>query len=80
MKPISEVKRELTLILLYLNSWEEKAYVPYRRSWKGYDFDDLDSLIEQELIEGKHTSKSVCFYEEGIEKAKELLKEYGIEL
>ncbi|MDL2255401.1 DUF6429 family protein [Parabacteroides sp. OttesenSCG-928-G06] len=79
MKPIDEVKRDLTLILLYLNSWEEDGYVPYRRSWKGYDFDDINKLIEQEFIDAKHTSKSISFYEEGITKAKELIKEYGIE-
>ncbi|MDH6344224.1 hypothetical protein M2480_003168 [Parabacteroides sp. PFB2-12] len=80
MKAIDEVKRDLTLILLYLNSWEEQAHVPYRRSWKGYDFDDIDKLIEQEFINGKPTSKSISFYEEGIAKAKELAKEYGIEV
>ena len=38
--------KELTLILLYLTSWEEKN-IPgeMRRSWKGYDFDILKNRI-----------------------------------
>lgn len=38
--------KELTLLLLYLTSWEEKnILVEMRRSWKGYDFDILKNRI-----------------------------------
>ena len=78
MESISEVKQNLTLILLYLNSWTEKKYPSIKRSWKRYDFDDLDNLIEQEFIDGKYSTTSVCFSKKGIEETKRLLKEYGI--
>jgi hypothetical protein len=71
--------KELTLMLLYLNSWEENELeMKCRRSWKGYDFDVLNELIEEDLIRGSHKSKSVAICDDGIEKAKELLGEYGI--
>lgn len=33
--------RDLTLILMYLTSWQERAG-DLRRCWKGYDFDLLN--------------------------------------
>jgi hypothetical protein len=42
---------QLTLLLLYLNSWKEKGLgEPVRRAWKGYDFDILNQLEEQDYI------------------------------
>lgn len=45
---------ELTLLLIYLQSWKEKAFdtnkakdVDVLRAWKGYDFNVLDRLDEQ---------------------------------
>ena len=65
--------KDLTLMLLYLSSWEENEFgLKYRRAWEGYDFD------ENMISDGKR-SKSVVLREGGIEKALELLKEYGIE-
>lgn len=52
----------------------------YRRSWKGYDFDVLNELAEEELINDGRRSKSVSFNDNGIEKALELLKKYYIEI
>lgn len=73
--------KELTLLLLYLNSWEEKQIgMAYRRSWKGYDFDVLNELSDEGLINGSNRAKSVTFNDEGIEKAKQLITKYGIAL
>lgn len=49
----------------------------YQRSWKGYDFGILDELTEEDLIRGGQRSKSVMITDEGIKKAKELLKQCG---
>ena len=78
---MDEIRKELTLMLLYLNSWVEG--VPgnnYRRSWKGYDFDDLNVLADEELIIDGRRSKSIAFSAGGEEKALELLRKYGIAL
>ena len=65
---------QLTLLLLYLNSWEEKGIEePERRAWKGYDFETLDELQEKAYIVKSKTAKSVYLTEDGIKKAKELL-------
>ena len=69
--------KDLTLMLLYLNSWKDKDFGGLR-SWKGYDFDDLNKLSEEGYVSEERRSKSVVLYEEGIEKAKSLLIEYGI--
>ena len=71
--------KDLTLLLLYLNSWVENEYEQEcRRSWKGYDFTDLNQLAEEGYISEGRKAKSVILYEEGIEKAKMLLAEYDI--
>lgn len=47
--------KELTLLLLYLNSWIEKEpYGEFHRAWKGYDFDILNLLEDENLIGGNH--------------------------
>jgi len=72
--------KELTLMLLYLTSWEENDFgMKYNRSWKGYNFDILNKLSEEECIADSKKSKSVGITEDGIAKAKELLIKYGIE-
>lgn len=69
-----QLNLKLTLLLLYLNSWEEKGFEnPVRRAWKGYDFDILNELEEKDYISQSKTAKSVYLTDEGIEKAKELL-------
>jgi len=71
--------KELTLILMYLTSWRENnSDEECLRAWKGYEFDILDELANEELINGSRRAKSVCITEKGIEFAKELLKKYNI--
>ena len=78
---MEEQIKELTLLLLYLTSWTEKDPFgeEYMRAWKGYDFEILNSLEEEELIGGSsHKAKSTCLTEIGVSKAKELMKKYHI--
>ena len=76
---VNDKIKELTLMLLYLTSWEEKEFNgEYRRSWKGYDFDVLNALMDDEMISGNRKSKSVYIEKEGIKKARQLLQKYGI--
>lgn len=78
---MEDIRKELTLMLLYLNSWEEgEPSYKYRRSWKGFDFDDLNSLAEDELIIDGRRSKSVALSTDGEARAAELLQKYGIAL
>lgn len=67
--------KDLTLMLLYLNSFEDGNS---KRSWKGYNFDDLNALAEEGFISEGRRAKSVVLYGEGLEKAKVLCAEYGI--
>jgi len=77
---LKEKVKELTLMLLHLTSWEENEFgMKYQRSWKGYDFGILDELTEEGLIRGGHRSKSVILTDDGMNKAKKLLKKYYIE-
>lgn len=77
---MEEQIKELTLLLLYLNSWIEKEpYGEIHRAWKGFDFDILNALEEEHLIGGSsYKAKSTCLTKEGLEKAKELMKKYKI--
>ncbi|MGX7155418.1 DUF6429 family protein [Enterococcus rivorum] len=69
------------LLLLYLNSWEEKTSLyTSTRSWKSYDFNRLNQLTDEGLITNSKRSKSFCFTNDGIEKAKKLIDKYQIEL
>ena len=69
--------KELTLLLLYLTSWKETDLPgEMRRSWKGYPFDVLDELTDEDLIRGSNRSKSVYLTESGIKEAEALLRKY----
>ncbi|QKE72821.1 transposase [Arthrobacter citreus] len=72
---------ELTLLLLYLTSFEENAGLGETnlRSWKGYPFDTLDKLSNNNLIFSSNRAKSVYLTESGIEKAKKLMQKYNIQ-
>lgn len=85
--------KDLTLMLMYLTSWEENLApdlrkmpdrpgfrFQIRRTWKGYDFDVLDELTDEGLVNAGGRSKSASFTDKGEAKAWELLREYGIAL
>ena len=68
-----ELISKLTLLLLYLTSWEEQGPgTLVNRSWKGYDFDVLDKLENEGFISKSNTAKSVYLTAEGTESAKQL--------
>ncbi|MCF3943039.1 DUF6429 family protein [Oceanobacillus alkalisoli] len=75
--------KELTLLLLYLTSWKEEElqelFGETRRSWKGYPFDILDELTDEDFIRGSKRSKSVYLTKAGIKEAKEIAKKYQIQ-
>lgn len=76
---MEEKLKELTLLLLYLTSWkEDELPVEMRRSWKGYPFDVLNELSDEDFIRGSIRSKSVYLTEAGIKEAKALMKKYQI--
>jgi len=69
--------KELILLLIYLTSWQEDVgFKKVQRSWKGYPFEVIDELNEEEYIDGSKYAKSVYLTEEGLDKAKELMKKY----
>ena len=73
---------ELTLLLMYLSRFGEKS--PFGediRAWKGYDFDIMNQLCDEDYIwQGKNPSKvkSVSLTEEGVDYAKKLMRKYNI--
>ena len=83
--------KDLTLMLMYLTSWEESivpgirkkpdragVYPKARICWKGYDFGILNELTDEGLVNAGGRSKSASFTDEGAAKALELLRQYGI--
>ncbi|KQL50521.1 transposase [Heyndrickxia shackletonii] len=74
---MEEKIKELTLLLLYLTSWKENDLPgEMRRSWKGYPFEVLNELTDEDMIRGSIRSKSVYLTEAGIKEAKELVRKY----
>ncbi|MCM3729186.1 DUF6429 family protein [Neobacillus cucumis] len=70
---------ELTLLLLHLTSFnEDYGLGEAKRSWKGYPFESLNELSENDFIRDSKRSKSVYLTEKGIETAKELMKKYNV--
>jgi Mn-dependent DtxR family transcriptional regulator len=73
--------RDLTLMLLYLTRWTDpKAKdLPAElrvgsRSWKGYDWNALDSLKAEGLIDFSYRGKSVVLSEMGEKLAREMVE------
>ena len=55
---------------------EEEFSIKVHRSWKGYPFEILDQLREEDCITGSKPAKSVYLTEKGTTKAKELMVKY----
>lgn len=76
-KEVRQQIKELTLLLLWLTSWEEDVLgAKSCRSWKGYDFSFLDELRDENFIGSSPKSKLVYLTEKGIKTAKQLGKKY----
>lgn len=84
--------KDLTLMLMYLTSWEENLvpglrkkpdregiYPKLRTCWKGYDFGILNELTDEGLVNAGGRRKSATFTAEGEAKTLELLKQYGMD-
>lgn len=84
LKNAETAMKELTMALIYLSRFcennrfsDDKEYY----AWKGYDFDILNELDENDFIrQGNRPSrtKSVYITSDGINYAKEILAKYGI--
>jgi hypothetical protein len=71
----AERLEELTLLCLYLGSWEEPAIGgTVHRAWKGFRFEVLDALEARGLIAQTRRAKSLYLTEEGLRCAQELGK------
>ena len=79
---------ELTMLLLYLTSWNEEGYKydekdnlskqQFKKSWKGYSFEALNVLTDKGMLyPSKHKTKSITLTQEGEEYATKLLEKYG---
>lgn len=76
---------ELTLLLMYLTSWEENGYVKdkdnkiveskVKTCWKGYLFEVINKLIDEGYLYFSK-GKSVSLTPKGEEYAKELIGKY----
>lgn len=83
-KTYEQAIEELSLMLMYLTrAQDSNEFCRYRElSWKGYDFDTLGKLENDEQIYQPKNSRGYEKYlyltEQGRMKAKELLKEYGL--
>ncbi len=76
---------ELTLLLMYLTSWEEEGYVrdennevkedKVKTAWKGYSFDIINKLTDENYLYFSK-GKSVTITPKGEKLAKELVDKY----
>lgn len=84
---MNERIEELTLLLMYLTSWDEdnlfynkngnlnKGVI--KNAWKGYSFDAINKLTENGyLYPTKYKNKSVTLTKEGEKLAESLVKKY----
>lgn len=73
--------KELTMLLMYLTRFSEgnRFGSSLDMAWKGYDFDIINELDEEDYIrQGSHKSKSVAITEEGMKLSQKLLDKYNI--
>lgn len=78
---MEEQIKELTLLLAYLTSWDDKDRITKqenKKSWKGYDFNILNKLNEEEYIYQENKAKYFIWEEKGISEAKRLMDKYKI--
>lgn len=79
-KTIGQSIEELTLMLVYLTRFQDRnEYCRYlENSWKGYDYDVLNTLEEKKLLYQPKKSSCVYLSEEGKAAARKLLEEYRL--
>ena len=78
-----QAMKELTMMMIYLSRFCERekfAEAKLFYAWKGYQFDVLNGLDEEDLIRlGSRWSKSVYLTDMRKEYAQSLLEQYGID-
>lgn len=89
MEDMNKTIDELTLILLYLTSWQEyptegirhkpiRTAEKFRLAWKGHDRSALTRLDSAGLISNDCGKAPIQITQEGGTRAQELLRQYGI--
>jgi hypothetical protein len=68
--------RDIALALILLSSWDEDVPgdEPAKHAWKGYDFDILDALKEDGLIDFSYKAKSLYLTKEGVKEAEKIIR------
>lgn len=83
-KEYEKAIEELSLMLMYLTRTQDKnEFCRYKElSWKGYDFDILEKLEKDKMMNQPRSRRGYEKYlyltEQGRIRAQELLKEYGL--
>lgn len=82
MNKVEERIVDLSLLLLFLNSWEEEGFdydenekfvkKKFRRTWKDCSYGVLKILDERGYIFNNYKSKSIVITDAGIQKALEI--------
>lgn len=78
---------ELTLLLMYLTSWDEEGYMvaendmikqtKLKNAWKGYSFDAINNLVDNGyLYSNNYKNKSITLTLKGEELAQKLIEKY----
>lgn len=80
-----QAMREMTMVLIYLSRFTESGRFSTGSkdffAWKGYDFDVLNKLNDDDFIrQGTHPSRSKSVYitDTGATYAKSLMEKYAI--
>lgn len=71
---MEEQIKELTLLLAYLTSWDDKDRITKqenKKSWKGYDFNILNKLNEEEYIYQENKDKYFIWEKKEYQKQKD---------
>jgi hypothetical protein len=79
MDNIETTIQDLTLMLMYVSSWEEPPGGA-RKAWKGFSYEAMDALLQEELIASKKADKAVTLTTDGVAEARKLLKKHGFEV
>lgn len=89
MQNMDKLIDELTLMLLYLTSWQEyptegirhkpvRTAEKFRLTWKGHDRNALSRLDAAGLVLNDRGNAPIQITQDGEARARDLLRQYGI--
>ena len=79
MQDMDKIIDELTLMLLYLTSWQEcPTAEKLRLTWKGHDRSALSRLDAAGLVLNDCGKAPIRISQDGEARARDLLRQYGI--